>query len=196
MTNWGKFYRSVTASYTTIRATGFPSSSCSGVYTRCVFRSTARLCIAVVVRVIGVKYGNGAAVASNVHASQAGIELDDFRSTRHRQKCNGRMRIQIEHRHQFISLARQEGAMVFGIECHSMISLTSSDRIPPDDLIDCGINDRKNILVLQIDVHLPRYRVVLRHPCLLSKCKVRTISSFCTSTTASAFPRSSETYSL
>src|SRR5437660_11263368 len=33
-----------TASYTTIRAAGRPSTSCSGAYTRCVSISTPRLC--------------------------------------------------------------------------------------------------------------------------------------------------------
>jgi len=53
--------------------------------------------------------------------------------------------------------------MMFGIERHSMISPASANWITPNDFIRRGIDYRKNILVLQVHVHLARDGIVLRH---------------------------------
>ena len=41
----------------------------------------------------------------------------------------------------------------------------SSNWIPADDLIGGGVNHSEDVLILEVDVHLVCYRVVLRHAC-------------------------------
>ena len=53
--------------------------------------------------------------------------------------------------------------MMFRIERHAVIALAFPDWIAPDDLVRFRINDRENVLVLQVDVHLTGDGIVLRH---------------------------------
>ena len=116
------------------------------------------------VGVILVEDGNRPAVAGDVDPSQARIELDDIGSARQGKKCDGSLLIEIEHRHQFVSFAGKERAVVLRIECHAVVPFAFPDRIPAHNRIGRGIDHRKNVLVLEIDVHLARDRIVLRHP--------------------------------
>ena len=51
--------------------------------------------------------------------------------------------------------------MVFRVQGHSVISLTTSDWIATHDLVSDRINHSENVLVLQVDVKLPRHGVVV-----------------------------------
>src|SRR5438309_1245460 len=47
---------------------------------------------------------------------------------------------------------------------HSMIALAPPNGISPYHLVRCGIDDRKDVLILEIDVHLAGDGIVLWHP--------------------------------
>jgi len=57
-------------------------------------------------------------------------------------------------------------AVMLRVESHPVVSLASPDRITANNLIRCGINDRKNVLARKVDVHLACNGVILRHACL------------------------------
>ena len=59
--------------------------------------------------------------------------------------------------------------MMLGIESHPVISLAAPNRKAPHNFIGYRIDDCKNVLILQIHVHLTRYGIVLRHPGLAVK---------------------------
>src|SRR5882724_8055626 len=46
-----------------------------------------------------------------------------------------------------------------------MISLAAPDGISPHDFVSRRINDRENVLILKIYIHLASNRIVLRHAC-------------------------------
>src|SRR5205814_10229482 len=50
------------------------------------------------------------------------------------------------------------------VKSHSVIAFTLSNAISSDHLVRCWINDRKNVLVLEVDVDLACNWIVLRHP--------------------------------
>src|SRR5438132_4392017 len=58
----------------------------------------------VVIPIILVKNGNRSAVTRDVDALQSGVELDDIRPACEWQKRNRNVLVQIEDRHQFVSL--------------------------------------------------------------------------------------------
>src|SRR5258708_10703537 len=120
--------------------------------------------LAVVIRFVHLKYRDGTARTGHVNSLETTIEFDYVWTARHRQKGNGLVRVEIEDRHQVVPFARQEGAMVFRLERHPMIPFTASHRITPYHFIRHRIDDRENILVLEVDVHLLGDGIVLRHP--------------------------------
>ena len=100
------------------------------------------------VGVVLMKNGDGPAVARRIDAIQAGIKTDYIRTLRHREKGNRFVLIEIENGHHVVPLAREESAMVRGIECHAVIPFATSDRISSDNFIRNRINDCKNVLIL------------------------------------------------
>src|SRR4051812_39305094 len=73
------------------------------------------------------------------------------------------MGIQCKDSHVPALSAKQKGAMAFGIDGHSMVELAALDGILSHDAICCGINLSNLVCAPQIDVNLPRDRIVLRH---------------------------------
>ncbi len=73
------------------------------------------------------------------------------------------MFVEIEDRHQVVSFTREKGAVMLRVKRHAVVSLAASHGIPAHNGIRRGVDDRKNVLVLQVHVHLARDRVVLRH---------------------------------
>src|SRR5256884_239788 len=120
--------------------------------------------LAVVIDAVLMKNGDGTAVARDVDALKPRIELDDIRSACQRQKRNGDVLVQIEDGHQFVSLTGKERAVVLRVKRHAVISLAFPDRVPAYNFVGRGINDSKNVLVLEVHVDLPRHGIVLRHP--------------------------------
>ena len=53
--------------------------------------------------------------------------------------------------------------MVFGIDRHAVVLATSLDGITAYHRVADGIDHRKDILVLQVDIDLTRHRIVLGH---------------------------------
>src|SRR5215472_12857950 len=104
--------------------------------------------LAVVVRIVRMKNGNGTAVARHVDTLEAGIEFDDVGSASQRQKGDGRVFVEVEYGHQLVSLTGKERAVVLRIERHTMITLALPNRIAAQDFVVRGIDDRKNVQVL------------------------------------------------
>src|ERR1700686_5077006 len=110
-----------------------------------------------------MKNGDGSAVTGRINPAESRIELNDIRSFGHREKGDRLVFVEVEDSHQIILFAREKGAMVLGIECQAVISFAASYWIPPNHLVRYWINDRKNVLILQVDVDFARDRIVLRH---------------------------------
>ncbi len=140
-----------------MRATALPSASCF-LLNRKVFE------LPVVIWIVHLENRDRAARTTGVDSLEARIEFDDVRPSGHRQECNRLLLVEIEHSHQFISLAGKEGAVMLRVKSHPVVSFASADRIPPDDFVRRGIDDRENVLVLQVHVHLAGDGIVLRHP--------------------------------
>jgi hypothetical protein len=62
------------------------------------------------------------------------------------------MLVQIEYCHQVVALAREKSPMVVWIEGHSVIFLAAPNWIFAYDLVGCGIDNRKEILILQVHI--------------------------------------------
>src|SRR5437667_3844722 len=120
--------------------------------------------LAVVIGGVLMKNGDCIAIARDVDALKPRIELDDSRAACQRQKRNGDVLVQIEDGHQFVSLTGKERAVVLRVKRHAVISLAFPDRVPAYNFVGRGINDSKNVLVLEVHVDLPRHGIVLRHP--------------------------------
>src|SRR3989441_11105870 len=119
--------------------------------------------LTVVIWIIFMEDGNSAAVTRDIDAAETSIELDDIRSVCKREKGDRYMLVQIEDGHQIVFFACKKGAAMLRVQRHSVISLTLPNRIFPYHLVRRGINDHKDVLVLQIDVYLTGDGVVLRH---------------------------------
>src|SRR5579864_887776 len=119
--------------------------------------------LAVVVGIILLEDGDGAAVAGHIDSLQAGIELDYIGAASHRKRGADRLLLQIEDGHQVVFLAGEKGAAVFHVERHAVISLTGFDRIAGDHGVSGGIDSGENVLVLKIQVNEFAYGVELRH---------------------------------
>src|SRR5205814_9238370 len=65
--------------------------------------------------------------------------------------------------HQIVLLARQKSTMMLRVKRHSVTALAVPDGISPYDSVSCRIDDREDVLVLQVDVYLAGYGIVLRH---------------------------------
>ncbi len=72
--------------------------------------------------------------------------------------------VQIEDGHQVVLFTREKRAVMLRVQRHSVIALASPNGISPYNLVRHRIDDRKDVLVLQIDVHLAGDGIVLRHP--------------------------------
>jgi hypothetical protein len=62
--------------------------------------------LAVVVRIVLLKHGNGPAVASDINPLYVGVELDDIRIACERQIGDRLMFVEIEYSHEAIAFAR------------------------------------------------------------------------------------------
>src|ERR1700686_692217 len=119
--------------------------------------------------VVHLKYGDGSAGTGDIDSLQSPVEFDYIRPAGHWQESDGLVAIQIEYSHQVVSFAGEKRAVIFGVNCHAMIPCTAPDGIFLDNLIGGWIDHGENILVLQIDIHSLRYRIVLRHSCFALK---------------------------
>src|SRR5713101_5688382 len=119
--------------------------------------------LAVVVGVVHLEYRDGSARTGHVDALQSGVELDHVGTGCHRQKGDGQVSVEIEDGHEVVPFAREEGAMMFWVESHPMIPFAASHRIAHYHFIRGRIDDRENILVLEVYVHFLGDGIVLRH---------------------------------
>ena len=117
----------------------------------------------VVVWIVLVKNGNSAAVACSVDAAQTGIIFDDIWSVSKREKGDWCVLVQIEDGHQVVLFAREKSTMMLRIKRHSVIALAVPDGISTYNFVSRRIDDREDVLVLQVDVYLTGYWIVLRH---------------------------------
>ena len=62
------------------------------------------------------------------------------------------MFVEIEDSHQVVFFAGEESTMVFGVECHAMITTAAADWISPHNQIRGWIYHCKNIFILQVHV--------------------------------------------
>lgn len=79
---------------------------------------------------------------------------------------------------------------------HSVVPLAPSDRIPSNDLVGCRINDRENVVVLQVYINFAGDRVVLRHSGFAVEMQGFNDLVFGYIDNSFGLPRSSDTYSL
>src|SRR4029077_8886400 len=121
--------------------------------------------LAVMIRVVHLEYRDGSARTRHINSLETGIEFNDVRAASHREERDGLMSVQVKDGHEFIPFTGEERAMMLRVEGHSMISFTPPDRISPYDFIVSWINHGENVPVLQVDVHLTRNWIVLRHAC-------------------------------
>src|SRR5262249_35765788 len=103
------------------------------------------------------------AAACDIDATEPWVELDDVRALRHRQLRDHLVRLEIEHGQNVIAFARQERAPSLRVDGHPVVALTAGDRVAADDGIRARIDDREDVLILEIDVDLPCDLIVLRH---------------------------------
>src|SRR6267143_6636219 len=76
--------------------------------------------LAVVVRVVHLKYGDGSARTGDVDSPEARIEFDDVGTARHRQECDGLVRVEVKDGHEFVAFAGEERTLMFWAQRHSM----------------------------------------------------------------------------
>lgn len=107
---------------------------------------------------------DGAAVAGDVDAAEAGIEFDDVGTFGDGNVADGLVLVEIHHREQIILLAGEERAVVLGVERHAVVAAAASDQMTAHDRVRRGINHRDHIQVLQIHIDQLRDRIVLEHP--------------------------------
>src|SRR6185437_13138599 len=105
-----------------------------------------------------------AAGTGSIDAPQAAIKLDYICTRRKRKVSHGTMVIQRKHGHRSAFSAEQKGTAPFGIDSHSMVELATLDRILAQYPICCRIDLSNVVCAAQIDVDLPRGRIVLGHP--------------------------------
>src|SRR5438132_14284540 len=117
----------------------------------------------VVVWIILMEDGNSAAVTRDIDAPETGIEFDDIRSVRKREKGDWCVLVKVDDGHQVVLFAGEKCAMMLWVQRHSVISVASPNGISPYNLVRHRINDRKDVLVLQIDVYLAGDGIILRH---------------------------------
>src|SRR2546427_314223 len=69
----------------------------------------------------------------------------------------------IEDCHQVVLFAREKSTMMLRVKRHSVIALAVPDGISTYNFVSRRIDDREDVLVLQVDVYLTGYWIVLRH---------------------------------
>src|ERR1700730_14729958 len=79
--------------------------------------------LAVVVWIILMENGKGAAITRDIDASQTSIKFDDIGSVGQRQKGDGCVLVEIENGHQVVLFTREERAVVLRVQHHSVIAL-------------------------------------------------------------------------
>src|SRR6516165_2347757 len=104
--------------------------------------------------VVYLKDRDRAATAGDIDTTEPWVELDDVRALRHRQSRDHPVRLEIEHGKNVVALARQERAPSLRVDGHPVVTLTARDRIAADDAIRARIDDREDVLVLEVDVDL------------------------------------------
>src|SRR5438132_14073868 len=77
----------------------------------------------VVVWIILMEDGNSAAVTPDIDAPETGIEFDDIRSVRKREKGDWCVLVQVEDGHQVVLFAGEKCAMMLWVQRHSVISV-------------------------------------------------------------------------
>src|SRR5262249_34410601 len=107
-----------------------------------------------------------ATATGDVDSTKSWIELDDVRPLRHRQGCDDLLGVEIEHGQNVVAFARQECTMSLRVDRHPVVPLTAGDGIATDDGIRTRIDNREDVLILEIDVDLSGDGIVLRHACL------------------------------
>jgi len=120
----------------------------------------------VMVRVVHLKDGNRPARTRHVNSLESWIDLDYVGSSRHGQKGDGLILIEIENRHELVSFTGKKSTVMFRVKRHAVVSFAPPNRILGDDFVLLGIDDRKNVVILEIHVDLACNRIVLRHSCL------------------------------
>jgi hypothetical protein len=90
---------------------------------------------AVVVRIILMENGNGAAVTCDINTTKARIKLDHIGSIGDRQKGDRSVLVQIKDCHQFVLFTREESTMMLRINGHSVIALAPPDGISTDSFV-------------------------------------------------------------
>src|SRR6266849_7566483 len=104
----------------------------------------------VMVGIVLMKHGDGAAITGDINPVEARIELDDVRSVRHRKKSDRCVFVEIEYRHQIVFFTRQKSPVMLRVKTHAVVSLAAADWIAAYYFVVRGIDDRENILILEI----------------------------------------------
>src|SRR5260370_38213744 len=117
----------------------------------------------VMVRIVLMKHGDGTAVTGDINPVEARIELDDVRSVRHRKKSDRFVFVEVENRHQIVFFTRQKRAVMLRVKAHAVVSLAAADWIAAYYFVVRGIDDGKNVLILEIYIGFLGDRIVLRH---------------------------------
>src|SRR6266576_5726783 len=106
-----------------------------------------------------MKNRDGSAVTGCVNPAESRIELNYIRSISHRQKRNRLVFVEIEYGHQIVFFTREKHTVMLGIERHAVVSFAPSNRVSSNHLVGRRIDDGKDVLILQVDVHFAGYRV-------------------------------------
>src|SRR5258706_13059743 len=86
----------------------------------------------IVVGITHLEDGDRSARTGDVDSLESRIELDHVRSRSHGQEGNRLALIHVENGHEIVPLARKEGAVMFRVQRHSVVSLTAAARIAAD----------------------------------------------------------------
>ena len=106
------------------------------------------------------------------------------------------MCVQREDCERFCSVANEECAVVLGINSHSVVVAASFDRVRAQHGVSGRIDFGNFVRVYQVDVTLFATESYWGMPVSLLKESVLMVSSLSTSTTATALPNVSATYTL
>src|SRR5712691_10192834 len=92
------------------------------------------------IRIVFLEDGDRPAGARHIDTPEAWIELRHIGTDRNGEERNRLVRVHVENGQEIVSLADEKGTVVFGIECHAMVSLTSANRILPHHCVCCRVN--------------------------------------------------------
>src|SRR5258708_13209963 len=116
----------------------------------------------VMVGIVLMKHGEGAAVTGDINPVEARIELDDVRSVRHRKKSDRFVFVEVENRHQIVFFTRQKRAVMLRVKTHAVVSPAAADWIAAYYFVVRGIDDGENILILEIYINFLCDRIAFR----------------------------------